>query len=127
MFEFHDTPKSKAHSRLRSRSRSRSTSRSTSTSRSRQRRRHEEATERTPLTRDQDNEHNGSQGLYGDEREMRRELGEKEGDTTGWWLFQFVLAVPAPLIMAAHIANMLLDATSQTLADGNSKAVGECF
>ncbi len=43
----------------------------------------------------------------------------------GWWLLQFMLVVPAPVIMAAHIANLLLDAMSQTLSDGNSKPLGE--
>lgn len=76
---------------------------------------------------DQDNEHNGAQGLYtenGSDRD-RRKAFEDDDSAMGWWLLQFFLVVPAPVIMAAHIGNILLDATSQTLADGNSKALGK--
>ncbi|KXN85136.1 hypothetical protein AN958_11676 [Leucoagaricus sp. SymC.cos] len=96
-------------------------------SRSRRRARYShEATERSPLNRhhDNDNEH-GVRGSYTEtENNVRGRSKDREGRGEGgidWWLLQFILVVPAPLILTAHIGNLLLDATCQTLADGNSK------
>lgn len=109
----------KTHSRLQSRSRSRSGERQHPGY-------YGEATERTPLTHDQDDEHNGAQGSYTENgRENGHGKAEGEDGPVNWWLLQFLLVVPAPVVIVAHIGNMLLDATSQTLADGNSKAAGK--
>lgn len=100
-------------------------SRSPSSSRSRSRER-DEPTERTPLTHEQDNEHYGAQGPY---TEMGRDNGDQQatkGDgAVNWWALQFLLVVPIPAVLAAHIANILMDALSQTLSDGSSKTFGK--
>ncbi|KAF9002874.1 hypothetical protein BDQ17DRAFT_1399878 [Cyathus striatus] len=68
----------------------------------------EDADESTPLIRHRARE-----------VERIKEEGEEEG-AVGWWILQFLLVVPIPVILMGHIANMLLDAMCQTLADGGS-------
>lgn len=81
-------------------------------------------TERTPLTHE-DNEHYGAQGPY---TEAAREHGDqkvmKDDGAVSWWALQFLLVVPIPAVLAAHIANILMDSMSQTLSDGSSKTFG---
>lgn len=97
-------------------------SRSRSSSRSSHHHR-EEPSESTPLNQEIDSEHSGYTE-NGGQRSATKHLDIDHGGKLDWWLLQFIFIVPAPVIMLAHIANMTLDATSQTLADGNSKVAG---
>lgn len=109
----------KNSNRVFSPSRSRSSSRSSHSHHHRR----EEPSESTPLNQEIDSEH-GGYTENGDRRNRRKYLDFDHGGKIDWWLLQFIFIVPAPVIMLAHIANMALDATSQTLADGNSKVAG---
>lgn len=51
--------------------------------------------------------------------------GKEEGGAIGWWVLQALLVIPVPVILVAHIGNLLMDAMAQTLADGSSAATGE--
>ncbi|OAX36374.1 Zn-dependent exopeptidase [Rhizopogon vinicolor AM-OR11-026] len=44
----------------------------------------------------------------------------KEQGAIGWWIVQLLLVVPLPVILASHIAIIVLFAVNQTLTDGNS-------
>jgi membrane protease PFF1-like protein len=53
----------------------------------------------------------------------RQRLGEDKGETeklteTWWWILQFIISVPLPVILFAHVTMLFLDAMSQTLSDG---------
>ncbi|KAG2158710.1 uncharacterized protein EDB93DRAFT_1290778, partial [Suillus bovinus] len=48
-----------------------------------------------------------------------RPLGEEQG-AIGWWIAQLLVVVPLPVILASHIAVIVLLATNQTLTDGTS-------
>ncbi|KAJ7766790.1 hypothetical protein B0H16DRAFT_1522499 [Mycena metata] len=43
-----------------------------------------------------------------------------ESGAIGWWILQLALAVSVPVTLVAHIAILVIGATAQTLADGNS-------
>ncbi|KAJ3571738.1 hypothetical protein NP233_g3556 [Leucocoprinus birnbaumii] len=83
---------------------------------------HEEPTEQTPLVQGQDNGHGGYTENDSGSREHDESHKREDEKLIDWWSLQFIFTVPAPVILAAHIGNLLLDATCQTLADGNSKA-----
>ncbi|KIM36881.1 hypothetical protein M413DRAFT_448815 [Hebeloma cylindrosporum] len=63
---------------------------------------------------------------------ISRENGERSGDVHGkvegdveslstwWWIPQFLLSVPIPIILFGHVTMLLLDSMPQTLADGAS-------
>ncbi|KAL1739590.1 putative zinc metalloprotease [Schizophyllum fasciatum] len=48
--------------------------------------------------------------------------GEEDSGAIGWWFVQFVLTVPAVVILVAQLALLMLAATDQTLADGSPAA-----
>ena len=55
----------------------------------------------------------------------RQRLGRDKSETenlaeTWWWIPQFIISVPLPVILFAHVTMLLLDAMSQTLSDGSS-------
>jgi hypothetical protein len=43
---------------------------------------------------------------------------------TWWWIPQFLVSVPVPVALFAHVTMLVLDGTSQTLADGPSPWLG---
>jgi hypothetical protein len=57
--------------------------------------------------------------------------GKVEGDfeplSTWWWIPQFLLSVPIPIILFGHVTVLLLDSMPQTLADGGSPWNGGYF
>ncbi|KAG6382055.1 hypothetical protein JVT61DRAFT_692 [Boletus reticuloceps] len=56
-------------------------------------------------------------------REHSRIQSSDEGQgAIGWWILQFLLVVPLPVILVFHISITLLGAMNQTLTDGNSPA-----
>ncbi|KAF8161606.1 hypothetical protein B0H34DRAFT_796365 [Crassisporium funariophilum] len=44
---------------------------------------------------------------------------EDESLATWWWIPQFLVSVPLPVILMSHVTTLLLDAMPQTLADGS--------
>ena len=50
---------------------------------------------------------------------------QKEGGAIGWWILQLLIVVPVPVILASHIAVLVVGAMSQTLSDGGSPAISE--
>ena len=55
----------------------------------------------------------------------RQRLGRDKGEAenlaeTWWWIPQFIISVPLPVILFAHVTMLLFDAMSQTLSDGSS-------
>ena len=63
-----------------------------------------------------------------------RELSGEEEDSGGagmlatwWWIPQFLVSVPVPVALFAHVTMLVLDGTSQTLADGPSPWLGGFF
>lgn len=44
---------------------------------------------------------------------------------TWWWIPQFLVSVPVPVVLFAHTIMLVLDGTSQTLADGSSPYIGK--
>lgn len=46
--------------------------------------------------------------------------GDEESGAIIWWFLQFMLSVPAPVILVSQLALLMLAATNQTLADGSS-------
>ena len=103
---------------------SRSRSRSSSQSSHSHHYRREEPSESTPLNQEIDSEHGEYVGDSGQRSSGSANHNFEDERRIDWWLLQFIFVVPVPVIMLAHIANMALDATSQTLADGNSKVAG---
>ena len=54
-------------------------------------------------------------------RRFGRDKGEVENlAETWWWIPQFIISVPLPVILFAHVTMLLFDAMSQTLSDGSS-------
>ena len=57
--------------------------------------------------------------------------GKAEDDveplSTWWWIPQFLLSVPIPIILFGHVTMLLLDSMPQTLADGASPWNGAYF
>ncbi|EKM76026.1 hypothetical protein AGABI1DRAFT_122907 [Agaricus bisporus var. burnettii JB137-S8] len=112
VFSVRDVPTTRSHNR--SRSRTRSSSRSSYRGR-------DEATERTPLTREQDSEHYGARDPYPENGHDNADQKVVKAGAVNWWPLQFLLVVPVPVVLSAHISNILMDSMSQTLADGSSK------
>ena len=55
------------------------------------------------------------------QQRFRRDKGEVESIAeTWWWIPQFIISVPLPVILFAQVAMLLFDAMSQTLSDGSS-------
>ena len=93
----------------------------------------EDANEVTPLI--------WREGREGTARSARRilspvELGHAEEETeaegsaartlaTWWWILQFVVSVPIPVVLFGQVTMLLLDSVPQTLADGGSARLGE--
>ena len=50
---------------------------------------------------------------------------DQQKGTIGWWILQFLLVVPLPVILVFHVLVMILNALDQTLTDGNSPAASE--
>jgi hypothetical protein len=50
---------------------------------------------------------------------------QKEGGAIGWWILQLLIVVPVPVILASHIAVLVVGAMSQTLSDGDSPAISK--
>ena len=44
---------------------------------------------------------------------------------TWWWIPQFIVSVPVPVILFSHVTMLLLDAMPQTLSDGSSIVLGQ--
>lgn len=50
---------------------------------------------------------------------LGRDKGEVENlAETWWWIPQFIISVPLPVILFAQVTMLVLDAMSQTLSDG---------
>lgn len=93
----------------------------------------EDANEITPLI--------WREGREGNARSTRRSVSPvDEGDNEGqdepegsaartlaswWWIVQFVISVPIPVILFGQVTMLLLDAVPQTLADGGAAWLGE--
>ena len=57
---------------------------------------------------------------------LRKDKGETESLTeTWWWIPQFIVSVPLPVILFAQVAMLLLDAMSQTLSDGSPVVISQ--
>jgi hypothetical protein len=57
---------------------------------------------------------------------LRRDNGEAETLAgTWWWIPQFIVSVPLPVILFSHVAMLLLDAMPQTIADGSPAVSGQ--
>lgn len=92
----------------------------------------EDANEVTPLI--------WREGREGTARSARRILSPVEGQieeqveaegsaartlATWWWILQFVVSVPIPVVLFGQVTMLLLDSVPQTLADGGSARLGE--
>ena len=51
----------------------------------------------------------------------------KEQGAIGWWIAQLLVVIPLPVILASHIMVIILLGMNQTLTDGGSPYLGECF
>ena len=54
--------------------------------------------------------------------------GEAEAETlteTWWWIPQFIISVPLPVILVSQVVMLMLDAMPQTLADGSPSISGQ--
>lgn len=79
--------------------------------------------ERTPLISRNYTERHGHDGsLLPSLQDLSGEADEKETAplATWWWIPQFFVSVPVPIILFAHVAMVVLDGMAQTLADGSS-------
>lgn len=59
---------------------------------------------------------------------LRRRKDEGETETlveTWWWIPQFIISVPLPVILFSHVTMLVLDAMPQTLADGSPAVIGQ--
>jgi len=87
---------------------------------------HRVANERTPLIARVSEE-----DLPSSAQEHHRHLHSSHfsggGLGTWWWIPQFVISVPVPVILVGHAAMLLLDAMTQSLADGASAWSGTCI
>jgi hypothetical protein len=55
------------------------------------------------------------------QQRLVRDKGEVENlAETWWWIPQFIISVPLPVILFAQVTMLVLDAMSQTLSDGSS-------
>jgi hypothetical protein len=79
--------------------------------------------ERTPLILHDGAERSGHDGsLLPSLKDLHGEEDENETGTlaTWWWIPQFLISVPVPIILFAHVAMIVLDGMAQTLSDGPS-------
>jgi hypothetical protein len=78
--------------------------------------------ERTPLIPRDSAERRGHEGnLLPSLQDLSGEEDEKEASlATWWWIPQFLVSVPVPIILFAHVTTIVLDGMVQTLADGSS-------
>ena len=81
-------------------------------------REHPEPDESTPLIQ-YPAQSSSNQRLGRDKREVEK-LAE-----TWWWILQFIISVPLPVILFAQVTMLVLDAMSQTLPDGSSVVASE--
>jgi hypothetical protein len=77
-----------------------------------------EPTEITPLIAQQRREVHDY--YHGDEVDASEEKAE-----LAWWILQMGVVVPVPLVLIAQIGLLLMNASAQTLVDGNSPISGE--
>lgn len=75
---------------------------------------HPEPDESTPLIQYPGQSSSNRQRL-GRDKDEEENLAE-----TWWWIPQFIISVPLPVILFAQVTMLLLDAMSQTLSDGSS-------
>jgi hypothetical protein len=80
-----------------------------------------DADERTPLILREDEAHMRSGDVHG------KVEGDVEPLSTWWWIPQFLVSVPIPVILFGHVTMLLLDSMPQTLSDGASPWNGGCF
>jgi len=79
--------------------------------------------ERTPLIPRDGAERRGDNGsLLPSLQDLSGEVVEKETGSlaTWWWIPQFLVSVPMPIILFAHVTTIVLDSMAQTLSDGLS-------
>ena len=62
----------------------------------------------------------GSNQRFGRDKSEVEKLGE-----TWWWIPQFIISVPLPVILFAQVTMLVLDAMSQTLSDGSTVVISE--
>ena len=74
-----------------------------------------DADETTPLISRENGAHTPRSGDVDDKAE-----GDVEPLSTWWWIPQFLLSVPIPIILFGHVTMLLLDSMPQTLSDGAS-------
>ena len=79
-----------------------------------------DADERTPLLSREDED------TRGDDVHPKVEE-DVESLSTWWWIPQFLLSVPIPIILFGHVTMLLLDSMPQTLSDGASPWNGKYF
>lgn len=77
------------------------------------------------MTREQDSEHYGARDPYPENGHDNADQKVVKDGAVNWWPLQFLLVVPVPVVLSAHISNILMDSMSQTLADGSSKIFGK--
>ena len=81
-------------------------------------REHHEPDESTPLIQ--------YPGQIGSNQRTGRGKGEVEKlGKTWWWIPQFIVSVPLPVILFAQVTMLVLDSMSQTLSDGSSVITSE--
>jgi len=73
-----------------------------------------QADERTPLILREDEAHMRGVDVHG------KAEGDVEPLSTWWWIPQFLVSVPIPIILFGHVTMLLLDSMPQTLSDGAS-------
>ena len=61
-----------------------------------------------------------------DQQRPGRDKGEVESlAETWWWIPQFIISVPLPVILFAQVTMLVLDAMSQTLSDGSPVVISQ--
>ena len=58
----------------------------------------------------------------------RHRMGKGEAESvaeTWWWIPEFIISVPLPIILFSHVTMLLLDSMPQTLSDGSSVVIGQ--
>jgi hypothetical protein len=82
-----------------------------------------EPTEITPLIQQQQQQRRRSSRSRS--RSPTRGGTREKGGAIGWWILQFLIVVPFPVILLLHLGIILVASLSQTLADGSSAVIGE--
>ena len=80
-----------------------------------------DADERTPLILREDEAHMRGGDVHD------KVDGDVEPLSTWWWIPQFLVSVPIPIILFGHVTMLLLDSMPQTLSDGASPWNGGYF